>query len=288
MNALTRQFQQDLSTWARRVSRGEVPVCCAPEDPRFAHAEGLPVHGHPELFLQLDGQTRFRFPRGQFLLRSGQLCIVPIGVPHGEIALDGPKPFRTLVLMYMGHALGCLYGRASANRVPVAHSLQSFAPVDPLLVGGLLKQARRLARERNRQQDAGLVMGALMEITLRALQHPLSDRPGASWSSLVRLCHELIQQRFTSSICNVAWLARELGCTPNYLSLTFSRQTGETLTECLHRLRMRRARDLLETTQLKVVEITQACGYGHPSYFIARFREQFGSTPRHYRISVTQ
>ncbi|MGA1531154.1 MAG: helix-turn-helix domain-containing protein [Kiritimatiellia bacterium] len=246
-------------------------------------AEGMPFHPHPELFLQLGGQTHFRFPRGRLTLRTHHLCIVPTGVPHGETALDGREPFRTLVLICMANSLGCIYGQSGSNRIPSPEALRSFAPVDPLLVSGLLKQARRLAREKGRERDAGLVTGTLLDVMLSSLDHPLPTGHHASWSLLVRRCHELAQQRFSSISCNVAWLARELGCTPNYLSLKFSRETGKTLTAFIQGLRLQQACGLLETSNLNIIEIAQACGYGNSSYLISRFRRAYGLTPRQYR-----
>ncbi len=287
MDTVTRQLRRDLTDWTTQVREGRTPVLCAPEDSLYARAEGMPFHPHPEVFLQLGGQTRFRFPRGRLTLRAKQLCIIPTGVPHGEIAVDGREPFRTLVLIYTAHSLGFIYGRAGTHRVPRPEAVRSFSPVDPVLVTGLFQQARRLAGDVDRRVDLGWVMGALLGITLHALRHPVPAATGTSWSPLVRRCNELAHQRFASSVCNVAWLARELGCTPNYLSLKYSRETGEPLNDFIQRMRLRQARTLLETTRLKIAEIAQACGYGHPSYFIARFRAQSGRTPRQYRMTLS-
>lgn len=42
---------------------------------------------------------------------------------------------------------------------------------------------------------------------------------------------------------------------------------------------MEKAKELLETTHMKVVTICNAVGYSNVSYFIQSFREYFGSSP---------
>ena len=52
-------------------------------------------HLTPELFLQVSGWTRFRFPQGALLLRAGQALVVPPQLRHAErVGADGPAAGR--------------------------------------------------------------------------------------------------------------------------------------------------------------------------------------------------
>lgn len=68
-----------------------------------------------------------------------------------------------------------------------------------------------------------------------------------------------------------------------YLCTAFRRATGHTPHQWLLRLRMARARDLLEGTSLSVTEVALATGYQTPSAFTHAFRSFFGLSPREFR-----
>ena len=77
-------------------------------------------HVHGELFFQLSGRTVFTFPTEEFVLRPGDLLLVPALVTHAERAeaFRGEK-FRNLVL-YAGNGVFSVHlARADAERRPV-------------------------------------------------------------------------------------------------------------------------------------------------------------------------
>jgi two-component system, response regulator YesN len=66
-----------------------------------------------------------------------------------------------------------------------------------------------------------------------------------------------------------------------YFSRFFKKQTGETFSNYLLRLRMEQAVKLLQKNK-KVTEISEACGYHDPSYFSRIFKEYYKYTPKDY------
>ena len=50
-------------------------------------------------------------------------------------------------------------------------------------------------------------------------------------------------------------------------------------------VRMEKAKDLLEQTMMKIVDISTACGYPNVSYFCSSFREYYGISPQKFRES---
>lgn len=68
-----------------------------------------------------------------------------------------------------------------------------------------------------------------------------------------------------------------------YLSKLFKEQTGENFSRYVSRLRVEKARRLLETTNLRVYEIAELCGFGSEKRFLAVFKETAGTTPSRFR-----
>ena len=75
----------------------------------------------------------------------------------------------------------------------------------------------------------------------------------------------------------------------NYSSLSniFSSATGQTIIEYLTFIRILHAKELLINTDKKIYEICSEIGYTEPKYFIKRFRQIVGVTPKEYRKIYT-
>jgi len=70
---------------------------------------------------------------------------------------------------------------------------------------------------------------------------------------------------------------------PSYFSRMFKKETGETFIEYVTRMKMGRAKELLDQTAHSVGEICEQLGYDNQSYFIKTFKSHSGVTPMEYR-----
>ncbi len=78
-------------------------------------------------------------------------------------------------------------------------------------------------------------------------------------------------------------LARRLNCTPRHLSRVFYDVVGMSFRDKRAEIRLARARDLLATTQSKVVEVALESGYKSLSLFNLMFTRHFGVSPGRWR-----
>ncbi|MNL70222.1 HTH-type transcriptional activator Btr [compost metagenome] len=69
----------------------------------------------------------------------------------------------------------------------------------------------------------------------------------------------------------------------SYLSELYSRETGETLSEALARIRMEAAKELLKEGKLKVYEVAEAAGYSDSKIFTKAFKRMTGQTPKKFQ-----
>jgi AraC family transcriptional regulator len=77
-------------------------------------------------------------------------------------------------------------------------------------------------------------------------------------------------------------LGRQVGCSPFYLSRTFSREMGMTIPQYLRQLRMERAADLLRSGRHNVTEAAMEVGYSSLSHFSQAFCQTIGCCPNLY------
>ena len=81
-------------------------------------------------------------------------------------------------------------------------------------------------------------------------------------------------------------LARDVGCSPFYLSRTFSKEAGQTIPQFVRQLRMERAAELLRTGRYNVTEVAFEVGYNSLSHFSQAFHQTFGCCPGLYPMPL--
>jgi two-component system response regulator YesN len=78
-------------------------------------------------------------------------------------------------------------------------------------------------------------------------------------------------------------VAREVHLSPTYFSALFKKMTGCSFAKYLTRVRIAKAKELLENTDISVTDIAFQVGFNDPAYFAGIFRREFGLTPLAYR-----
>ncbi|WP_208560034.1 AraC family transcriptional regulator [Marinilactibacillus kalidii] len=83
-------------------------------------------------------------------------------------------------------------------------------------------------------------------------------------------------------------LASQLNYSNNYLSEIIKEKTGKTFVRLVTEERLKRAKFLIESTNLPIEEICQAIGLQNKSYFYRIFRDMYAVNPGAYRKSKAQ
>lgn len=107
--------------------------------------------------------------------------------------------------------------------------------------------------------------------------------PGVAPVVKERRLRKVLESIESHPLHSVRELALEVRLSPDHLQRLFKRETGVHLSELLCDLRLRRAAQLLSTSDLEIKEIAHVVGYGHHSSFIRAFQRRFTQSPRQYR-----
>ncbi len=103
------------------------------------------------------------------------------------------------------------------------------------------------------------------------------------YSDIVNRAVLYVSRNYTNSDLSVEEIASHLKISANHLNTVFRKETGETLWKFVVRVRMERAKELLNLGRDKMTDICRKTGYKNISYFSKVFRETCGMTPMEYR-----
>ncbi len=81
-------------------------------------------------------------------------------------------------------------------------------------------------------------------------------------------------------------IGKAVGCSPFYLSRTFSRAVGMTIPQYLRRVRMEKAAELLASGKYNVTEAAMEVGYSSLSHFSQAFCQTIGCCPALYPLKA--
>ena len=96
---------------------------------------------------------------------------------------------------------------------------------------------------------------------------------------------ELIREHLAAPLTLEA-LGQRVGCSPFYLSRTFTEQMGMTLTQYLRQVRLERAAELLRSGKFNVTQAALEVGYSSIGHFSTAFHETFGCCPGLYPLQM--
>lgn len=106
-----------------------------------------------------------------------------------------------------------------------------------------------------------------------------------SYSELTRTSMNYIEFYYNTEL-SLSLLADQCSVSPSHLSTIFKKETGMTVTDYIHKTRIRQALILLNTTTLSIGEIASRCGFGDANYFSRIFRKYQGQSPQTYRNTI--
>jgi YesN/AraC family two-component response regulator len=99
---------------------------------------------------------------------------------------------------------------------------------------------------------------------------------------LIQKTLALVEKNMSNAEFSVEELSRELGMSRVYLYKKLLSLTGKTPIEFIRTVRLKRAAQLLEKSQLTVSEIAYQVGFNNPKYFTKYFKSEFNVIPSMY------
>lgn len=110
----------------------------------------------------------------------------------------------------------------------------------------------------------------------------LKNQKEKTTSSPVDSALQIIKYNFNNDL-NINDIAKSLFLDHAYFSRLFKEKVGMSPKKYIFKLRMEKAKELLESTDYRIKEISITAGFGDPLYFSRIFYKSEGITPTEYR-----
>lgn len=234
------------------------------------HGRGRSAIEETVVMVCTDGRGWCETPDGRWDVGPGDAIVLPAGRPHGYgSTVDAPW---TLWWMHVA-------GDAVADLVQLTGSdppVRALADPDDaaVLVGEVLRWMDRDLTARSLIAASGAAWHLLTSVVLAGLD----DRSGGVVEQAASHLRATLDQRIS-----IPDLAARAHLSPSHFAAVFKAQVGYSVLQYRTQLRMSRARELLDTTDLTIEAIGRAVGYPDPFYFTRQFTRVTGLAPRTFR-----
>ena len=109
----------------------------------------------------------------------------------------------------------------------------------------------------------------------------LSDRKNQSSDILAQQARQYVDAHYQEKL-SLAEIAEHLNISTGYLSIVFKRFTGTTLSDYIAQVKIEHAKELIDSHQYLMYEISDMLGFENPYYFSRVFKKVTGISPRNY------
>ena len=148
----------------------------------------------------------------------------------------------------------------------------------------LLMIVRYLRRRRRAEQQRLRVQEHIHAAQMRSLTPDPSPKPSLPTPDerLLERVMKVVNAHITESDLSVEQIANEVGLSRSHLHRKMKELTGESTSDFVRNVRLKRAAYLLEGGKHSIAEVMYSCGFDSPPGFSTRFKNFYGVSPTEY------
>lgn len=143
------------------------------------------------------------------------------------------------------------------------------------------RTVQKITSSQNYLEQSNDTRSMIYELTEAVRKHRLHF---GAYSAPIQKIMEYLELNYSQEI-SFPRLAEMVHFSEAYLSKTFKKETGITITQHIIHIRCQKAAQLLKDTQLSIQEISSFVGYSDNNYFVKVFKKQYGVTPSAFRAN---
>ena len=245
-------------------------------------------HDRVEIMYVTKGRCTIDVKQDKFKLVSGDMILVDANVAHRIIMEEGEQCRMLNIEFHFEHddtlpSIGMMVGKkflttklfSEAREYIIFKDGSDMYTYLNLIVGELSGDA----------SDAVIqLQAAQILIKLAGMYETLHSSKRVKTVVYVNRALNYINTHYHENI-QAHDIAQHAGVNKNYLQRRFKESTGKTMSEYLSEKRMEKAKQLLEKTDIPIIDLCLYVGINSRQYFTAVFTKRMGMSPQKYRQS---
>jgi two-component system response regulator YesN len=113
----------------------------------------------------------------------------------------------------------------------------------------------------------------------------MQENKNTKISKVILNARNFIKENYANDNLSLRQVSEYVQLSESYFSTIFTKEIGTTFTDYLTNIRIEKAKDLLESTNLKIYEISEKVGYTNKEHFSRIFKRHVGVSPKDYKFS---
>lgn len=229
----------------------------------------------------IDGAGWYRVGNQEYTISANQYFILPAGIPHAY-ASDESCPWTIYWIHFKG-TLATFYTKEANRPMNIEPELHSRINIRINLfeeIFNTLKNSYNLENLRYAFSMFHFYLGTLRYIEqFRNAAHNQAEN-----EDIEEIAIHYMKENLEKHI-NLQDIAAHVGYSPSYFSMIFKKQTGHSPLMYFNLLKIQQACLLLDTTDMKINQISYKIGIEDTYYFSRLFSKIMGMSPKEYRKS---
>lgn len=214
------------------------------------------------------------YEREQNVAKARHIAVKSLHSRHGEEVISA-LDMLFLCAQESLFSLGALYGMANS----MLDEIYSWAAETEN------SGKQMIWPELHPYEGFALYKSKVMQIAAQMIQEIEQNVKKNMYSPSVLSIIQYLEEHYCEEV-SLDSISQAVHLNKTYISTAFKRETGENVSDCLQRLRVQRAEQLLEKSAMSIREIAQYVKIDDPAYFAKVFRKYKGMTPTDYRNSI--
>lgn len=258
---------------------------------REAGYEMATFHSHRkfELYYQMEGSRKYFINDAVYLIKPGDMAVIDQDDPHKTASIDDSAHTRIVMNFsedYLEKLSSLLPTKELLHVFSTGVKVLSLSAKQRMIVGNLLERLCDLSQKDEGNNDALcvlLVAELLLILSRLAEEQKNSDQPSSKLSNkTIDRITKYISENYATTL-TLQSIAAQFYISPFYLSRLFKKVMGISIVEYINSVRIRMAMHFMETTNLRVNDVSERIGFQTYSHFSRVFKQSTGLSPSQYR-----
>ena len=243
----------------------------------IAHEVGvhLNLHDEVELIYVYKGKVRAFYNFEEYIINENEFILIFPNIVHAFESLEKTTYLLSIFNKNNFPTMESIFSTQCIDGSPVLHKNQLHPEVE-FCVKQLYERAE-LHQKCN--TNLAYLMLILDNILKQVNLKPLKEGKDIKWIQQVL---SYLNENYSNPI-KLDDLSKKMGISKFHLSRNFNARIGRSISEYVNRLRVEKAKVLLENTELHITTIAMECGFDSLTTFFRVFKELGVGSPKKYR-----